>query len=161
MKDIYIDFKAGDIKGESVDSAHKDTVEASTFSHIILQPKPAPGAPAAVRVEHGELTFTKNIDSATPALMVACSASTVIKDVDIHFYRATEKQRKKYLQIKLKNAVVASVGQEVGGSGLPVETFSLKYSAIEWTYDEIKADGSNGKKLSKQWSIEKNAPSFA
>ena len=172
MKDIYVDFKAGDIKGDSRDNTHKDTVEVTSFSHQIRQPKSATsstsGGHTAERVEHGELVFTKDIDSATPSLLVACSSGTVVKDVEIHFYRAFggntaagSQTRKKYLQIKLKNAIVSSVSNVVSGEGVPSETFSLKYSAIEWTYDEIKIDGSNGKKLTKQWSLEKNAPVFS
>jgi type VI secretion system secreted protein Hcp len=172
MKDIYVDFKAGGIKGDSKDSSHAGTVEVTSFSHAIRQPKSATSSTAgghtSERVEHGEMIFTKDIDFASPALLVACSSGTVIKDVEIHFYRAYgsntaggTQSRKKYWAIKLKNVIVASVSNVISGEGLPGETFSLKYSAIEWSYDEIKVDGSQGNKMTKQWNLQNNTPTFA
>ncbi|HEY0822018.1 MAG TPA: type VI secretion system tube protein Hcp [Rhizobacter sp.] len=172
MKDIYVDFKAGGIKGDSKDKDHAGTVEVTSFSHEIRQPKSATSSTAgghtSERVEHGEMIFTKDIDFASPALLVACSSGTVIKDVEIHFYRAFgsntaggSQNRKKYWAIKLKNVIVASVSNVISGEGLPGETFSLKYSAIEWSYDEIKVDGSQGNKMTKQWNLQNNTPTFA
>jgi type VI secretion system secreted protein Hcp len=172
MKDIYVDFKQGAIKGDSKDKTHAGTVEVTSFGHTIRQPKSATsstsGGHTAERVEHGEIIFTKDIDFATPALLVACSSGTVLKEVEVHFYRAFgstaatgAQSRKKYWALKLKNVIVASVSNSISGEGLPAETFSLKYSAIEWTYDEIKVDGSQGNKMTKQWNLETNTPSFA
>ena len=92
MKDIYVDFKSGEIKGDSRDARHKDAVEVTSFRHMIRQPRSATSSSAgghtAERVEFGDLSFTKEIDYATPALMVACASGTLLKDVEIHFYRA-------------------------------------------------------------------------
>lgn len=172
MKDIYIDFKAGTIKGDSRDKDHVGQVEATSFSHEIFQPKSATSSTAgghtAERVEHGELKFTKDIDYATPALLAACSSGTIIKDVNVDFYRAYggsaadgSQTRKKYWNIQLKNVLVASVETNIGSNGLPAETFTLKYSAIQWSYDEIRVDGSNGQKMTKQWNLQTNTPTFA
>ena len=120
MKDIYVDFKSGEIKGDSRDTKHKDAVEVTSFSHLIRQPKSATasssGGHTSERVEFGDLVFTKDIDYATPALMVACSSGTLIKDVEIHFYRAYggntakgEQSRHEYYLLKLKNSIVSSV----------------------------------------------------
>jgi type VI secretion system secreted protein Hcp len=172
MKDIYVDFLTGGIKGDSKDTTHPNTVEVTSFFHEIHQPKSATSSTAgghtSERVEHGEMVFTKDIDFASPNLLVACSSGTVIKQVEIHFYRAFggttaegKQSRKKYWAIKLKNVIVASVSNKISGEGLPGETFSLKYSAIEWSYDEIKVDGSQGNKITKQWNLQNNTPSFA
>lgn len=172
MKDIYINFGAGAIKGDSRDTGHTGQVEATSFSHSIFQPKSATSSTAgghtAERVEHGEMIFSKDIDFASPALLVACSSGTLIRDVEISFYRAYggntaqgAQTRKKYWFIRLKNVIVASVSNSVSGEGLPGETFSLKYSAIEWSYDELKIDGSNGQKMTKQWNLQNNTPTFA
>jgi len=81
MKDIYVDFKSGEIKGDSRDAKHKDAVEVTTFSHMISQPKSSTASSAgghtSERVEFGDLVFTKDIDYATPALMAACSSGTL------------------------------------------------------------------------------------
>ncbi len=171
MKDIYVDFKAGTINGDSRDTTHAGTVEVSTFSHIIQQPKSATasssGGHTSERVEFGDLVFSKDIDYATPALMAACSSGSVIKDVEIHFYRAYggntaagTQSRHKYYMLKLKNTIVSSVTTTMNAEGLPVETFTLKPSAISWFYEEHKIDGSKGKKMEKAWDLATNKPVF-
>ena len=45
MKDIYVEFKGSDIKGDSRDAKHKDTVEVYSWSHTMRQPKSATASP--------------------------------------------------------------------------------------------------------------------
>lgn len=172
MKDIYVDFKSGEIKGDSRDSTHKDTVEVTSFTHLIKQPKSATsstsGGHTAERVEFGDLVFQKDIDYATPALMAACASGTLIKDVEIHFYRAYggnkadgAQTRHKYYMLKLKNVIVSSVSTALNADGLPAETFTLKPAAMSWFYEEHKIDGSKGKKMEKMWSLQTNKPELA
>ena len=172
MKDIYVDFKSGEIKGDSRDSKHAGTVEVTTFSHMINQPKSATASSAgghtSERVEFGDLVFTKDIDYATPALMIACSTGTLVKDVEIHFYRAYggnnangSQSRHEYYTLKLKNVIVSSVTTTLGSDGLPAETFTLKPAAMSWLYEEHKMDGSKGKKMEKMWSLTTNKPELA
>lgn len=174
MKDIYVDFKSSkEIKGDSRDDKHKGTVEVYSWSHTMRQPKSATASSAgghtAERVEHGEMIFTKDIDAASPKLYLACSAGTVITDVEIFFYRAlggsnatgTGQTRHEYLKIALKNAIVASVSPMVDSEGIPKETFSLKYSAVEWLYNELTNDGKLGKqKIQGAWNLAKNTPTL-
>lgn len=175
MKDIYVDFRtAKELKGDSRDQLHKDTVEVYSWSHTMRQPKSATASSAgghtAERVEHGEMIFTKDIDAASPKLYLACSAGTVVTDVDIYFYRAlggsnatgTGQTRHRYLKIELKNVIIASVSPVVDSEGLPRETFSLKYSAVQWSYDELGNDGKPGSKKNIQgaWNLAKNTPTL-
>jgi type VI secretion system secreted protein Hcp len=172
MQDIYVDFKSGTIAGDSRDTKHPGTVEVSGFSHMIQQPKSASasseGGHTSERVEFGDLVFTKRIDYATPALMAACASGAVIKDVEIHFYRAYggntaagTQSRHEYYTLKLKNAIVSSVTTTMDGEGIPTETFTLKPAAMSWMYAEHKIDGSMGKKMEKAWSLATNTPVFA
>jgi type VI secretion system secreted protein Hcp len=97
MKDIYVEFKGSDIKGDSRDAKHKDTVEVYSWSHTMRQPKSATASAAgghtAERVEHGEMMFTKDIDGASPKLYQACSSGLVVSDVIIYFYRPRRSQQ--------------------------------------------------------------------
>lgn len=178
MKDIYIEFKGSDIKGDSRDSRHKDQIEVSTWSHSIRQPKSATasssGGHTAERCEHDEMMFTKDIDGASPKLYQACSAGLVINDVVVYFYRAhggrnaagdpgETQNRHQYLKVELKNVVIASVAPTVASEGIPTEAFSLKYSAVKWTYDELNIDGNKSGKVNIQgaWNLARNTPSFS
>ncbi|MDR2925049.1 MAG: type VI secretion system tube protein Hcp [Azoarcus sp.] len=66
------------------------------------------------------------------------------------------------MKIELKNVIVASVSPSVDKEGVPGETFSLKYSAIKWTYDELNIDGSKSGKVNIQgaWNLAKNTPNL-
>jgi type VI secretion system secreted protein Hcp len=178
MKDVYVVFKSGDIKGESRDSKHKadKAVEVSSFEHFIRQPKSSSASSAgghtAERTEHGEMVFTKDVDSASTKLWQACSAGTVYKDVEVYFYRALGGQnttqsgnkRVNYLKIALKNVVISSVTTNIAsGSELPTETFGLRYSAVQWTYNEAPLDGSSASNTNVQgmWNLQTNTVSFA
>ncbi|MEW5787869.1 MAG: type VI secretion system tube protein Hcp [Pseudomonadota bacterium] len=177
MKDIYVEFKGGDIKGDSRDAKHKDTIEVTTWAHSMRQPKSATASSAgghtAERVEHGEMIFTKDIDGSSPKLYQACSSGLVTNDVIIYFYRAfggtnttgdpsSTQNRHQYMKIELKNALIAAVAPSVNSEGIPQETFALTYSAIKWTYDELNIDGSKSGKVNIQgaWNLAKNTPSL-
>lgn len=178
MKDIYVVFKNSDIKGETRDSKHAGEagIEVQSFEHVIRQPKSAAasssGGHTAERTEHGEMVFTKDIDSASTKLWQAASAGTIYKDVEVYFYRAlggqdktqTGTKRVNYLKIQLKNVLVSSVSTHVAsGKELPTETFGLKYSAVQWTYNEAPLDGSAAKNTNVQgmWNLKTNDVSFA
>lgn len=180
MKDCYIEFgSSADIKGETNDAKHKgaNAVEVSSFSHVIRQPKSATASSAgghtAERTEHGELVFTKDIDKATPKLLQACSAGTIYPSVIVYFYRAVggsnstgtgANNRVNYLKIELKNVLVSSVSTTVAEEAIPTETFGLKYSAIRWTYNQSKADGSgiesSGNNISGGYNLATNQVAF-
>lgn len=178
MKDIYVIFKNSDIKGETRDAKHASEagIEVASYEHLIQQPKSAAasssGGHTAERTEHGEMVFTKAIDSASTKLWQAASAGTVYKDVEVFFYRAlggqdktqTGNKRVNYLKIQLKNVLVSSISTNImSGSELPTETFGLKYSAVQWTYNEAPLDGSTAKNTNVQgmWNLKTNDVSFS
>ncbi|MCX9154819.1 type VI secretion system tube protein Hcp [Niveibacterium sp. 24ML] len=165
MKDIYLQFKGKyDVKGESRDGEHKEWIEVSSWSHLIRQPRSATastsGGHTAERCEHGEMIFVKDMDLTSPRLWEGCSAGHTFDEVTIDFMRADGDKRVKYLEIKLKHVLIASVTPSVAGEGIPTETFTLKYAAVQWTYtaQDIKG-GTKGNKVAK-WSLAKNSASY-
>ncbi len=149
MKDIYLKFtkktNSKDIPGESTDSDHKGWLEVTSWAQDVHQPTSATsstaGAHGAERCEHAPMFFTKELDKASVYLWEACSAAYAY-DVEIQFFRASGTVRTNYLTLKLSNAIVASTETNVPSSGLPTETFTLKYAKIVWQYKGSKADGS-------------------
>lgn len=176
MKDIYVVFKNSDIKGETRDAKHSadKAIEVSSWKHWVSQPKSATASTAggltAERVEHGEMIFTKDIDAASTKLWQACSAGTVYKDVEVYFYRAlggsdvtqAGNKRINYLKIQLKNVIVSRVESSID-NGFPLETMALRYSAIQWTYNDSPLDGAGQKavNVSGMWNLSKNEVAFA
>jgi type VI secretion system secreted protein Hcp len=179
MRDIYVEFKNSDIKGETRDAKHgpNGAIEAASFEQSIRQPKSSSASTAgghtAERTEHGEMIFSKEADSATTKLWQACSAGTVIKEVDIYLYRAfggqdkttqSGNKRVNYLKISLKNCVISSFSTSIAaGAELPSETFGLRYSSAQWNYTEAPIDGGTAKHTNVigQYNLKTNEVAFA
>lgn len=166
MKDIYLKFSGPNIKGESKDKDHPDWIEIDSWSHGIVQPKSATassvGGHTAERCEHSDMMFVKELDLVSPQLYQACSGGTTFKEAQVDFMRADgDGKRVKYLEIRLKDVLVASVHPAVHEEGLPSESIGLKYAAIQWRYTQQKIDGGQGGTAQGTWSLAKNTPSYA
>lgn len=166
MKDIYLKIGQPDVKGESLDKDHADWLEIDSWVHEIRQPKSstasATGGNTAERCEHDAMEFTKTMDVTSPQLYEAASSGTTFKEITIEFFkRDGEGNRVKYLAIDLKNAVVASISPKVVAGQEPMETFKLKYAAVQWRYTQKASGGGQQGNTQGAWSLTKNDKSFA
>jgi type VI secretion system secreted protein Hcp len=166
MKDIYVKFGNPALKGESQDKDHPDWIEVSSWRHEIIQPRSATastsGGHTAERTEHGEMVFTKDLDVVSPLLYQHASGGTTFDEVTIDFLRADgEGNRVKYLEIKLKYVIISRVAPEVVSEGLPHESFSLKYAAVQWKYTQQKVGGNQGGNAQGAWSLTKNDKTYS
>jgi len=166
MKDIYIKFGNPEIKGESQDKEHKDWIEVNSWRHSIVQPRSATASTAgghtAERCEHGEMVFQKDMDVVSPLLYQHASGGSTFDEVTVEFYRADgEGKRVRYLEIKLKYVLIASVTPSVVSEGVPSESFSLKYAAVQWKYTQQKIGGNQGGNSQGAWSLTKNDKTYS
>lgn len=166
MKDMFLKFGTPAIKGESADKDHDGWIELNSWNHSIVQPRSATASTAggltSERCEHSDMTFTKEIDVVSPLLYQHASGGTTFDEVTIDFMRADgEGKRVKYLEIKLKYVIISSIAPSVVGEGLPVETFSLKYAAVQWKYTQQKTGGNQGGNAQGAWSLTKNDKTYA
>src|SRR6476659_7696477 len=110
--------KLGDIKGESLDSKHKDEIEVLSFSW---------GVTNAGSMAHGtgggegkatfhDLSFVHKIDKASPVLMQACATGVHLKEATITGRKAGKGQQE-YLIIKMNDVIVTAVLDAEGKEG--------------------------------------------
>jgi type VI secretion system secreted protein Hcp len=163
---MYLKFGNPAIKGESADKDHAGWIELKSWDHSIIQPRSATASTAgghtSERCEHGDMVFTKEIDSASPLLYQHASGGTTFDEVTIDFMRSDgEGQRVKYLEVKLKYVIISSVTPSVQKEGLPNETFSLKYAAVQWKQTQQKIGGNQGGNTQGAWSLTKNDKTYA
>ena len=175
MKDIYIEFKGSDIKGDSRDQSTRTPSRVYSWSHLIRQPKSATASslvgtpPSAARTcRDGVLKgHRRRKPQALAGLLIRYRGH----DVVVYFYRAFGGKNNTGSPSSSQNRhpVPENRAQErdrcVGGAdrleqGIPQETFTLKrYSAVKWTYDELNIDGaaSPGKvNIQGAWNLAKN-----
>ena len=166
MKDIYIQFNGKfKIDGESLDADHSKWMEVDGWNHSIRQPKSATassgGGHTAERCEHGEMMFVKDLDLTSPKLWEACSAGYTFDEIKIDFMRADGTKRVKYLEVKLKHALLVSVTPSVQEEGIPKESFALKYASVQWTYTKQDIKGGASGNSTGAWSLSKNNNTYS
>jgi type VI secretion system secreted protein Hcp len=135
--------KIGDIKGESLDSKHKDEIEVLSFSWGVTNTgaKGFGGGGGEGKATFQDLSFVHNIDKASPVLMQACATGTHVKEATIT-HRKAGKNQQDYLIIKMNDIIITGVtdGDTSGQGGS--ETVSLAFAKIDLEYKPQKADGS-------------------
>ncbi|HUT32665.1 MAG TPA: type VI secretion system tube protein Hcp [Planctomycetota bacterium] len=147
--DAFIKFEK--IPGESRDARCPEWIEVLAFSWGMRQPSGGSSAGGkSERCDFDNFTFKKSLDRASPLLARACATGKPQGGkggmVALHLFRAIG-EKQPYYGIGMVNVVVTSVKMEALASAadfsLPVETVSLSFSAIEWTY--IYTDQRTGK----------------
>ena len=67
MLHMHLQFGSPAVKGESADKDHQGWIELKSWDHSIVQPRSATASTAGghtmTRCEHGDMIFTKEIDS--------------------------------------------------------------------------------------------------
>jgi type VI secretion system secreted protein Hcp len=134
--------KLGDIKGESLDSKHKDEIEVLSFSW---------GVTNAGSMSHGsgggegkatfhDLSFVHNIDKASPILMQACATGAHIKEATIT-HRKAGKGQQEFMIVKMNDVIITGVTHGGSGDGAS-ENVSMAFAKVAVEYKPQKPDGS-------------------
>jgi type VI secretion system secreted protein Hcp len=135
--------KLGDIKGESLDSKHKDEVEVLSYSWGVTNSgSMAHGSGGGEgKATFHDLSFVHNIDQASPVLMQACATGVHLKEATIT-HRKSGKGQQEYLVIKMNDIIVTSVSHGGSGESGGVENVSLAFAKVALEYKPQKPDGS-------------------
>jgi len=141
--------KIGDIKGESVDSKHKDEIEVLSFSWGVTNPanfKAGGGGGAGAGAGAGKATFTDlsflhAIDKASPNLLKACATGAHLKEATIT-HRKAGKGQQEYLIIKMDDVIITGVALADSSGVAGSETVSMAFAKVDLEYKPQKPDGS-------------------
>jgi type VI secretion system secreted protein Hcp len=147
--------KLGDIKGESLDSKHKDEVEVLSWSWGVDTRSSAGGAGSG-KANFNDFHFTHHIDKASPNLLKACATGEHIKEATITARKAGKGQQE-FLIIKMNDVIITSVA--VSGSGdtaAMAESVALRFGKVDLEYKPQKADGSLDAGLHFKYDIKAN-----
>ena len=146
------------IPGESTDSAHKDWIEAVSFTHeISSSASTTGGGRAGGRAQVGPLVILKEIDKASPKLNVFCCNGAHIPNVVLSVCQASG-SKPEFMRYTLGDAVVSAVSVTVDASGDPVEEVSFAFGRIEWVYTEIDSSGKAKGTVQGGWDVANNKP---
>ena len=155
--DMFI--KIGDIKGESVDSAHKDEIDVLAWSWGLSQSgttHQGTGAGAG-KVNVQDISFTKYIDKSSPVLMLYCCNGKHVPEATLTVRKAGENPLE-YLIIKMTDLIISSCS--TGGSGGEdrlTENVTLNFAQVKLSYQQqAKGGGKEGGPVDLLWNIATN-----
>lgn len=158
MAQVDYFLKIDGIDGESTDDAHKKEIDIESFSFSEQNSGDAAmrGGMGAGKVSISDMTFVAKMCKASPKLMEACATGKHIASAALCCRRAGGKQQE-FLKIKLSDLVVSSYATSGSEHQLiPMDTFSLNFSKIEYEYVEQDEKGSSKGSVKVQYDLKKN-----
>ncbi len=135
--------KIGDIKGESLDSKHKDEIEVLSYSWGVSNAgSMASGSGGGEgKATFHDLSFVHNVDKASPVLMLNCATGVHMKEATIT-HRKAGKGQQEFLIVKMNDVIITSVTHGGSGDSGHSENVSLAFAKVNVEYKPQKADGS-------------------
>ena len=150
--------KIDGIKGESLDSKHKDEVEILSWSWGVSQSASGSqgGGAASGKATFNDFNFTHHVDKSSPVLMRACATGEHIKEATISVRKAGKEQHE-YLIIKMSDVIITGVAPSGAGNDAGVaEHVALKFSKVHLEYKPLKADGTLGPGVDFKFDLKAN-----
>jgi type VI secretion system secreted protein Hcp len=148
------------IEGESSDDKHQNWIEIISYGSGLAQSVSSTassvGGASAERADFHDFTFTKQLDTASPKLAIACADGTHIDTIIVELCRAgTDKV--KFMEYKMTNCLISSI-MTSGGGDFPTEEVAINFGKIEWSYTQQKRKGGGASgNVAAGWDLQKNA----
>jgi len=157
--DLVIMDLGDTIKGESTVDGYKEKIELLSFSHGVamqITGDQSNQKRTSGRPNHQDFTISKYVDLSTCKLLANCNAGTAIPLVKVFCLQNEQGKMNPIITYEMSNVVVSSISESGGGSQKPVETVTLNYSKIVWTYKPQLANNEAKGQDSTKWSLESN-----
>jgi len=164
MENVYLEIKSPNIKGESVSGQGKDKIELLSWSQSVHMPI-THGHASGVSVKHGrsdfsDMTVSKYLDATTPLLLQATAGGTNFKTAHITVFMNDKDAGTpvEYYQVEMEDIIITSHSIGHAGHDRAVETLTLHFNKIKWTYTPQKRDspGGGAGKVAGSWDLESN-----
>lgn len=149
------------IKGESLDDAHKDEIEVSSFSFGVSQIGTGvgtAGGQSGGRADFQDFSFSKPLDASSPSLYLACAEGKVHPKATLTCCRAGG-DRLDFFVVEMEDVMITNVSPSGSGGGgdVPYESVTMGYGKITWTYtqQDPTTGGASGD-VSAGWDLKIN-----
>ncbi|RPI09103.1 MAG: type VI secretion system tube protein Hcp [Acidobacteriales bacterium] len=150
-------LKIDGIEGESQDHKHKSEIDIQSWSWGATQTgtHAAGGGGGAGRVDFRDFTFLKQVDKASPKLMLNCATGKHIKSAVLTCRKAGGGQQE-YMKVTFSDVLISSYQPSGAASEmqpLPQEEIAFNFGKIEVEYREQKPDGTLGGAVSAGYDL--------
>lgn len=138
------------VEGESTDKAHSKWIVLDSCQFSVSNPSLGGGG-AAGKVSFSDLSATAKLSKASTMLYFNAAGGTHLKSALLGVRKSGGSNPADFYTVKLEDVLITSV-QTSGKTGeAPVETTTLSFSKVTWSYRVQKADGSFEPPISKSW----------
>ena len=135
-----------DLPGDSVSSGFEEHFEILSFNHGVSLPmddsRSMKGTRTPGHCNHSEMQLVKRIDKATPQMLEMCCSGLRRDEAILKLAQATGAESSSeaadkhvFLTYHMKGINIGNVNISGGSGGDVIESFSIAYDYIEWTWD--------------------------
>ena len=155
-------IKLGDIKGNSMDAKHQNWIEALSISQSVnrnINPTSKPADALTKSQAHlGAIEVQKNADESSPELVGAVAEGKVFEKVTIDLVRVSDGGNEVFYQWNLTDAYLSNYGVHGASAGTieVMETLSICYSTIKWSYKKKDNKGKAQGSVDAGWDVTQN-----
>jgi type VI secretion system secreted protein Hcp len=134
--------KIGPIEGQSTDKNHDKWINIESVSSPVSR-SITDGAADQARTRGTttlhDIVLTRPLDKSSVKLAEACAKGTLFDKVQIHLSTQIKEQEEPYLKYDLENVIITSYSfnGSASGSPQPMESITLNFTKINWTYVTI------------------------
>jgi type VI secretion system secreted protein Hcp len=147
------------VPGSATAVNHKDEIDITSYAQAFRNTQNfgfGGGGAAAGRVSCGDITVLKNIDRASPELIMYVTTGRHIRSGAITFVRNGDRPLE-YYKVTLREVLVDAVEQvDPPGEGGLTEKVSLKVRQFQFSYKPQNPDGSVGAEITFGWDCVSN-----
>jgi type VI secretion system secreted protein Hcp len=104
-----------------------------------------------------DISLQKQVDKASPNLAKACATGEHFREAELAAQRGAGRKLPDLIVIKLSDVTITGFLQGVEDVGsLPSDSFSIRFTKIDYSYTLQKADGSAGSPVRWTWDLKTN-----
>lgn len=151
-------LKIDGIDGESTDATHKGEIQLLSFAWGASNPSNVgsqTGGAGAGKVSLSDFSFTATTSKASPQLFVKCATGSHLPAVQLTA-RRRGRGSAEFIKLKLVDALVSSYQTSGAAGTLPIDSVTLGFSQVTYSYYPQNAGGTVGTPVTGSWDVTKN-----
>jgi type VI secretion system secreted protein Hcp len=154
-------LKIDGIEGDSTDEMHPNEIVVLNFKLGVMQGLSTSafgGGAGAGKAQFSPVNIFKLVDKATPKLFMACAGGQHIQTATLVVRKAGENPIE-YFKVTLTDVFISSLNEDsetTDQQGNVVETLTLNFSRIQWTFTPQNADGGTGAAITGGYDLKTN-----
>jgi type VI secretion system secreted protein Hcp len=150
-------LKLEGIDGESTRKGYEKQMAILSFSWGGSNPSTigVTGGGGGGKGELSSLSFMKKADSASPLTFQKCMEGEHIKKATLTLLKSGGKEAVDFVKYEMEKVYIDSVqySGSSGGDDQPIESISLSFGKLSYTFTPQKADGTKGSPVVGQWDV--------